>query len=244
LKSLVNTLEMTLHHPVLRLYDKIDRFISPSRFLIGKIREMGFGGEMVHLPNFVDLSRFSAESDLTANRICYFGRLSPEKGLLTLLQSVRNLDIELHIIGTGPQQEKLLAVTEKENLNHVRFLGYRENRELHREIASSLAVVLPSEWYENNPLSILEAFALKKPVIGADIGGIPELVIPGETGFIFPPGDADRLSRRISQLLSHPRKAQEMGCRAFDRVRRENNREVYYRKLMDIYRDVAKKTGN
>ena len=96
--------------------------------------------------------------------------------------------------------------------------------------------VLPSECYENNPRSVLESFALGKPVIGARIGGVPELVKDNETGLTFEAGDAEDLRAKIEFLLNSPGRIVEMGKNARKFVEEELNAEKYYNKLVSIYR--------
>ena len=118
-------------------------------------------------------------------------------------------------------------------------MGYKTGEELHQEIRHSLLTVLPSEWYENNPRSILEGFALGRPAIGARIGGIPELVIEGETGLTFESGNALDLRSKIQGLLSNPKQIEAMGRKARNLAEREWSTEQHYQKLMEIYATAA-----
>jgi len=236
LKSVVNMFEMYLHHKILRLYDKISLFISPSAFLKQKVKEMGLSLKIVHVPNFVDLRGFQPRYDVPDRRLVYFGRLSPEKGLLTLLDAVKGLGVALRIVGDGPLRAEAEHRVQAEGIGNVTFVGYKTGEALHAEIGLAMATVLPSEWYENNPLSILESFALGKPAIGARIGGIPELVMDGETGYTFRPGSAQDLRASIQRLMQDPRRAAEMGRAARRLVERRNNPQMYYERLMGCYR--------
>ncbi len=165
--------------------------------------------------------------------------------MTTLLKAIKDVDIRLKIIGEGPEKARLMEVAmalgEKEK---VIFLGYKQGEELMDEVRKSMFAVLPSEWYENNPLSILEAYALGKPVIGARIGGIPELIDEGHTGYTFLPGSAEDLRRKIILMIEDKEKIEEMGKRARNIVEEKYNRERYYAGLMEIYlaaRNKAKK---
>jgi glycosyltransferase involved in cell wall biosynthesis len=234
-KSLVNTFEMYLHHKICNIYDFIDAFISPSRFLKEKVKEIGFKREIIHLPNFINVGEYIPEYGFYENAICYVGRLSGEKGLFTLIRAVKGIDITLKIIGTGPIEEDLKKRATREKIDNVKFLGYMTGEDLKNGIRSSMAVVLPSEWYESNPRSVLEAFALGKSVIGARIGGIPELVIDGETGLTFEPGNAEDLKNRIDYLIKKPDLVIEMGKNARKFVEENFNPEKHYQELMKIY---------
>lgn len=236
-KSLLNTMEMYLHHSFMKIYDEISVFISPSRFLKRKMEEMGFKGDIVYLPNFVDLDNFLPSYGCEEKSIIYFGRLSSEKGLFTLLEAVKLIpQIRLKIVGDGPLRTDLEALIEKERLKHVKCYGYLTGENLKREIHASSAVVLPSEWYENNPRSIIEGFALGKPAIGARIGGIPELVIDHRTGFTFEPGNARDLRDKILTLTKDPRMSMEFGRNAREFAKENLNAEIHYQKLMQVYK--------
>lgn len=234
-KSLINTLEMYLHHKMLHIYNKIDTFISPSKFLMNKVKEMGFKEEIFHLPNFIDTKDYEPKYDSNNKTICYFGRVSREKGLFTLTEAVKNLRVKLKIVGEGPLEESLKLKVESEKIDSVDFLGYKKGGGLKEEIRESLVVILPSEWYENNPRIVLEAFALGKPVIGARIGGIPELVRDGETGLTFEPGKVEDLKDKIEYSIRNAEKISKMGRNAREFVEKELNPEKHYKQLMEIY---------
>ncbi len=240
-KSLVNTLEMYIHHKILGIYKKIDLYISPSKFLMNKVKEIGFKGDIVYLPNFVDLKEYEPVYKNKNKSILYFGRFSKEKGIETLIDAIKNLDVELKIIGSGPYEDELKNKVKVENINNVYFLGYKEERELIDIVRKSLFVVIPSEWYENNPMSVLESFVLGKPVVGARIGGIPELVIDGKTGFTFESGNAQDLREKINYLLANPKMVIEMGRNAREFVEKNFSSEKHYKKLMRIYRAAIEK---
>ncbi|MDL1959214.1 MAG: glycosyltransferase family 4 protein [Deltaproteobacteria bacterium] len=234
-KSLLNAMEMYLHHKILHIYDKIDLFISPSMFLKEKIEEMGFKGKIFHLPNFLELDDFFPCYEAKENSIVYVGRLSQEKGLATMLEAVKGLAVKLKIIGDGPLKASLKFKVKSEKLDNVELLGYKSGDDLKNEVRNSIALIIPSECYENNPRVVLEAFALGKPVIGSRIGGIPELVKDSETGYTFTPGNALNLRYKIEYLLKNPDSAVEMGKNGRRFVEKELNTEEHYRKLMEIY---------
>lgn len=234
--SVLTTLEMTLHHRILGLYGLVDLFISPSAFLKDKVREMGFPGEVVHLPNFVGgLAEVAPQYGSARARLVYSGRLGREKGLATLMRAVKGLPLRLEIIGEGPMREPLEALARQESIANVEFTGYLSGAPLQDHVRAATAVVVPSQWYENNPRSVIEAFALGKPVIGARIGGIPELVRHGDTGLTFTPGDVQALRGCIDELLAHPARAADMGRRGRHLVETELSPERHYAGLMQVY---------
>jgi len=241
-KSLLNTLEMYFHRSI-HIYDKIDIFISPSEFLKKKVKEMGFKKEVVCLPNFIEINEFIPQFAPRGNRFVYFGRLSREKGIFTLIEAMKGLKCDLAIIGEGPIKGSLMAKVEKEGLDNICFPGYKTGVNLHAEIKNSIAAILPSEWYENNPRTVMESFALGKPVIGSRIGGIPELVIDGETGLTYNPGDAGDLRSKIELLLGDAALVIKMGKRARKFVEDNLNPGKHYNELIEVYQQAMEKSN-
>lgn len=143
----------------------------------------------------------------------FFGRLSYEKGVKTLLEAFKGLpQCKLNIVGTGPKEDELKAFAQSNRMENVRFLGYKQGKELAELVSRAYFVIVPSEWYENNPMTIIEAYSVGTPVIGARIGGIPEIVAENETGYQFESGNskslidtivkADSLSKTEYETLS------------------------------------------
>jgi len=241
-KSMVNVAEMYLHHRVLHIYGKIDLYISPSRFLKNKVEEMGLKGEVAYLPNCVEVARFGPGFEWQEHSIVYVGRLSHEKGVETLIDAVKGVpDVRLKIIGNGPLKGYLEEKVRAGHIGNVAFLGYRTGRDLHDEILKSMFLVIPSEWYENNPRTVIEAFALGKPALGARIGGIPELVRDWETGLTHTSGDVNDLKEKIVLMLKHKDRIPKMGRNGRNYVEQELNADVYYGQLMKIYQKAAEK---
>ena len=241
-RSLLNTVEMYLHRSLLGIYEKVNVFISPSRFLQRKVRELGFGGRVVHLSNCVDVEQFHPRYEWDGREIIYFGRLSAEKGLFTLLEAVKGLDVGLRLLGRGPLEGLLKQRVHEEGMSNVSFGGFQTGAQLRQTVAGCMFTVIPSEWYENNPRSVIESFALGKPVVGAAIGGIPELVGEGR-GYCYEPGNHLELRRRIESLLDEPDSIRTMGMAARRYVEERLNAEVFYEKLMDIYEEVCRRAS-
>lgn len=240
-KSLLATLESYLHHNILNSYRLINLFICPSIFIIDKAQAMGLKGNFTHLANFVDVQELKPSGGTEKKTFIYWGRLSREKGLYTLIEAIKGLDACLNIIGDGPQrcdiEEKIL----NEGVTNVKLSGYMSGDSLFEKARESLAAILPSEWYENNPMSVLEAFALGIPVIAARIGGIPELVKDGVTGLLYEPNDPRDLAEKIKSLADSPQEAIRMGKNARAVAERDYNAELHYKRLMDIYKRAAKR---
>ena len=137
--------------------------------------------------------------------VLYFGRYSEEKGIRTLLNAAKNLpEISFIFAGNGPLEAEVNAVENVENK------GFVSGEELHALIRQAKFSILPSEWYENCPFTIMESISYGTPVVGADIGGIPELIGENKTGIEFVSGDADDLTDAIFKVWSKEEKLEAM----------------------------------
>ena len=232
--SLMAAAEMTLHHRVFDAYDGVAAFISPSRFLIEKLAQMGFSRPIHHIPNFIDARDLRPQPAAEENAVLYFGRLTPEKGLRTLIEAMDGVPATCHIIGDGPSAGELHRLAAERGLENVAFTGHLAFEQLADRVRRARAVVLPSEWYENSPRSVLEAFALGKPVVGARRGGIPELVEEGVTGWTFEAGNAADLRRALVLALSNADKVEEMGRNARRFAEQRYGPDLYYERLMTL----------
>ena len=176
----------------------VDRFICVSDFQRQIMARAGIPEHKLHtLHNFVDTDAVRAKPGHDGY-LLYVGRIETLKGVPTLLQAVAQSGHQLRIAGDGAwraELERRIA-----GLANVTYLGFQHGEALRRLIVRAKAVIVPSEWYENCPMSVLEAKALGRPVIGARIGGIPELVSDGSDGFLFKPGNVVDLVRALAAL--------------------------------------------
>ena len=173
----------------------------------------------------------------------FFGRLSYEKGVKTLLEAFNGLpECHLKIVGTGPKENELKAFVESNGMKNVEFLGYKRGKELQDLVANAYYVIVPSEWYENNPMTIIEAYSFGTPVIGARIGGIPEIVVESETGFQFESGNVDNLRSKVvlaDGLTADEYTKQSVGALKF--AHENLSLENYYPRLIAFYNQFLKK---
>ena len=194
--------------------------------------------KIVHIPNFVDTSKIEPRYEFE-DYFIYFGRLSEEKGIKTLIESMKMVKkSKLIIVGNGPLEEELKLNVENNNISNIEFVGFKTGAELENLIKNSKFVVIPSEWYENAPMSIIEAMSYGKPVIGSNIGGIPEFIENNETGLVFKAKDSIDLANKIEMLLNDESKIIEMGKNARQRAEKLYDKKVHYEKIMDLYNQV------
>lgn len=234
---------------------RIDRVIAPSRFMRSKLIEGGWpGGKVVFLQNFADdaiLDRAAnAGADATDREnpyLLFFGRLSAEKGVDTLLRAfdaaLPNLpqDMRLVVVGDGPDAGEFKALASSlDCASRIEFAGYQTGGALQAYVERASLAIASSRWRENMPYSVVEAFAAGTPVIGTDIGGIPELVDEGETGFICEPGGvqsmADAISRGTSAFLDWSAYSMlQRNCRSY--VMENCSREKFMSDLVNLYKE-------
>lgn len=236
-KSMLSTVEMYIHN-LLKVYDLIDIFVAPSKFFRDKLIEYGFdSSKIVYISNFLDIEKYQPNYRYK-NYFIYLGRLSEEKGILTLVESMKAVDAaaELWIIGTGPVENDVTELIERSNLqNKVRLLGFKSGIELAELIKNAMFGVIPSECYENAPYSALEMMAYGKPIIGANVGGIPELVDNEKTGMIFRMGDPQDLAMKINKLVSNSELIQYYGENARNKLEENFNSTIHYQKIYSAY---------
>lgn len=226
----------TMVHRLLGLYrETLDRIVVPSRFYIEKLVEWGWPrGQLVYIPNFVDVAGYRNDWE-EGDYFVFAGRLAPEKGLATLIRAAALARQRLVLAGTGPEEAALRRLADSTGAQ-VAFAGHLSGRDLHRLIGQARALVLPSEWYENAPISILEAYALGRPVIGAAIGGIPEMIRDGETGLVAASGNAADLAGKLTELatLSEGERAR-MGRAGRDWIVRDFSAAHYRDRTLELY---------
>lgn len=192
-KSAVGTLEAVLWNGC-GVYKNIDVVICCSEFLKTKMDTNPlFAGKTVAIHNFVD--RISYEKAEKKDYVLYFGRFSREKGIDTLIQVCKALpEIPFIFAGTGPLEEEIAGVPNIQNV------GFQRGQALETLIREARFSICPSEVYENCPFSVMESQMYGTPVLGANIGGIPELIEPGKTGELFESGNATQLKEKIQAL--------------------------------------------
>lgn len=167
-------------------YNKVDLYICPSEFYAQKLACAKFTtSPIICMRNPLPVETLYEVNARDDGYILYFGRLSKEKGVQTLIDAVKNLNTKLLILGTGPEEQKLKNYVLQNKIANVEFKGFVQGEELKNYIRGCRVAVLPSEWYENGPYSAMEAMALGKPLIVSDRGGLPELVTEDVNGYIF-----------------------------------------------------------
>jgi glycosyltransferase involved in cell wall biosynthesis len=244
-KSLLASLEMYLHHRILKIYQKtIVIFIAPSAFLAKKMIEWGVAEDkIVVLPYFIKTDDYIPNYQ-PGDYLLFYGRLAREKGILTLLRAYKSLNINalpLKIVGAGAEFAELKAEIEHLGLeNKVVLLGPKYGETLKQLVAQSYAVIVPSEWYEVSGLVNLEASLLGKPVIASRIGGITEVVGHQETGLLFPAGNEAKLAESLRLILSDEVLAEELGRAGHRYIMTNFSKKSHLVKILALYKKAIR----
>lgn len=221
--------------------DCIDSYIAPSLFLKNKFIEFGYRPNKIsHFPNFLITDDFFPNYEV-GNYLLFLGRVEKEKGIYTLVNAFEKAIkthpfVNLIIAGTGSCNEDLSQLIKARSLNGIQQLGYVSGHELEKITSEAAAIVIPSEWYENYPYSGLEAMAYGKPLIGSNIGGIPEMIENEASGFLFEPFNSNDLAIKIAQFFDLPRSTQEkMGRYSRKLVETINNPDRFLDHQLKVY---------
>lgn len=230
----------TAAHRLSRIYETgVTRFVVPSRFVLETLVRWGWRREVFAcIPNFVDLDRFRPDRPI-GERFVYCGRLDASKGVETLLRAAAKAKQPVTFVGRGPADGRLRRLSEELGADAV-FTGHVSGDALAGHIESARAIVVPSEVNENAPLAVLEAYAAGRPVIGANIAGIPELIREGETGALFAPREVPALAAQLDLFAQLPdARLAAMGRAGRRWVEQEFNARIYRERLLALYASLT-----
>lgn len=256
LASFADVLEWSVHK-WLRVYEKrVEKFLAPTEFVKQKLVEGGFDKDKIevvplmvaHNPTPTPLIlRGGDDRDPPlkvrggrGSYVLFSGRLTVEKGIYVLLEIAKRLpEIQFKIAGDGPELPRITKHVTRSTMKNVEFLGFVKREGLQKVIGGARLIVVPSLWYEPSPLSVLEAMAAGKTVVASRIGGIPELIEDGETGFLIRPispmGPIGPIIDKIKKIYYDEKLLKRVGKAAAQYAKRVHSPEKHYEKIMEIY---------
>ncbi|HEV2401709.1 MAG TPA: glycosyltransferase family 4 protein [Candidatus Sulfotelmatobacter sp.] len=219
----------------------VDLLLAPSRFVRDKFVEHGWDSRNFEvLPHFQEAK--AIEPVPFEGPILYVGRLSAEKGVDDLIRAMAQLpNLRLIVAGDGPERAALEHLTASLHLRNVSFAGQVTARQRDQLIRQSLFTVLPSHAYETLGKTILESYALGRPVVASDIGSRRELVQEGKTGLLYRCGDVSALAAAIQSLAADPERTRAMGRNGWEWVRRDFTPESHYQQIYNLYEELRKR---
>lgn len=240
-----------LFHDKIGVARKIDQFVLPSEFTYEKMHEYGIPYEKLnHIPTFFNLKDLYPSVNYDNNGepfVLYIGRIEKPKGLMTLVTAFLGLPYKLKIIGfssEGYEDElkEFLGVKKGTSFygsnGNIEFLGKKTFEEIEPYLKSCLCTIVPSEWYDNFPNSLIESYAFKKAVIATDLGSLQYMVKDGETGLKFKYKDIDDLRNKIHWIFEHQNEAKKMGENGFELVKTCYSPETHYDALIRLFTKV------
>lgn len=239
--SVVRVFSMKVHS-ALNIYKNIDMFITPSEFLKKKLVANGFNAEkIVCIPTFT-----ASKTEVGAPKVgtygLYFGRVTEEKGVETVIQAYEKLPgYQVKIMGDDTTEEavRLKKYVEEKHLDNIEFLGFKGGAELEDVIKGARFTLIPSIWYDNLPNTALESFQYSKPVIASNIGSLPELVVDGFNGYLFEPGNAQELAEKI-QWFDGDNIVLKMGANSRRHLEDRFAPQTHYDALINLFKEVCR----
>lgn len=242
LKSLLGAIEGRYYRNKKIYTRQIDRIITPSEFYKTKLVEDGIRPEKIEaLHNFIALDDYNVKIEDEGYAL-YYGRIIKEKGVLNLIKAFKNIKkYKLYIAGDGPDIGKVKEYIKDNKLDEkIELLGFLNSNEVKEYVRKARFVVVPSVWYENCPYSILETLAMGKPIIGSNLGGIPELVKDNNNGLIYKYDDIKELKEKMQELFDNKEKAMQLGKMAKENAEKDFSKQTYYNKIMNVYEEALK----
>lgn len=213
-----------------KLQDYTDLFLPPSQFMMDTVVRGGYDPNKFRvLCNFIDVEKVKNPCFDKKDYFVYLGRVNEVKGIRTLCKAADALPYKLIVVGGG---ELLPELQEQYKNSDIEFIGQMEWNDFRPIIEGAKFMVLPSEWSENNPLTVIESQSLGTPVLGARIGGIPELIEEGVTGMTFESGNVEDLKEKIKLMWNASFKYEAIADNAVERY----SSEAYYEQLMKYYK--------
>ncbi|RAP52609.1 MAG: hypothetical protein BZ138_02925 [Methanosphaera sp. rholeuAM270] len=223
------------------LNSNVDVLISPSQFMIDKFNENNFFNNVhcVKIPLGVEYTPMKTEKSYDTIDITYIGTLGKHKGVDTLIHAFKKIDDEnvaLHIIGKGNDEDEFKELAEDDS--RIFFHGFVDNKNILRYYEMTNMLVVPSICYDNSPLVIYESFSTSTPVIGSDIGGIPELIKDDYNGYLFEAGNCDSLKEKLVKVISDKELLKKLEANAFNSLV-INSMETMIDHILDEYHKLV-----
>jgi len=220
------------------LPNAIGKFIALNNFVADKMVAGGVPRQKIAIcGNYIESTAASVADK--RGYILYLGRLSAEKGVATLIKSLPLIDgVVLKVAGSGPDEKNLQTKALELNGARVEFLGHISGAEKQRIVAEALCMVVPSEWYENFPISVVESMSLGTPVVASKIGGLPDMIEHGVNGMLFEAGNHVDLANCLRSIIENKELASKMAEQSINTAISKFGAEEHYRQLNAIYKDA------
>lgn len=248
-KCVKKSLEASIRRAIAAYIDSynlkyINKFITPSAALKKVIVNANMGinaNQIITINNFLSNEELKTTPKYTnKGYFLYVGRLSKEKGVNYLLEAMKDLpkDINLKIVGTGAEEDNLKKYAQKNNLDNIEFLGFKNREDITDIYQNCISTILPCNWFEIFGMTNIESFINGKPVIASNIGGVPEIVENNINGLLFKPGNVEELKNCILKYWNNPELTVQHGKNGYQKAITQYTEDKYYNKLIKIYEEV------
>ncbi|MCB8817600.1 glycosyltransferase [Desulfosporosinus shakirovi] len=241
--SVIRVFSMKVHK-LIKIYDNIDTFITPSNFLKKKLGANGFDEKKINcIPTFT-ISKSEIGDPIIGEYGLYFGRITEEKGVDTLVRAYEKLPKEYRLIVMGDDTTeegmRLKEYVNQKGLTNIKFVGFKSGTEMEGIIKNARFTFIPSIWYDNLPNTALESFQYSKPVLASDIGSLPELVVNGFNGYLFEPKNANHIVELVKKM-DDDNLIIQMGVNSYSRLLDRFAPETHFNDLMKIFNELTAK---
>ena len=222
---------------------KPDLVVSPSQFVLEILNKNGFfpDSECMKLPLGITSNKQRIQKNYDTIDIVYTGALIRHKGVDVLINAFKNLEhdnVKLHIIGRGEEEGNLKELAD--NDDRIVFHGFLEGNKLISLQEKANITVMPSIWFENSPMAIYESFKFGTPVVGSNIGGIPELIEEKVNGLIYEPGSVGELENILKYLIENPEKLKKLEDGSFESSQKYDM-NLHIKNLEKLYKEISDK---
>jgi glycosyltransferase involved in cell wall biosynthesis len=249
-KSLSSVLAMSFHR-MWKIYDRVSAFVCPSFLMAQELEEFGIPPEKIHQINTFAALQQKGTPDLKAPYLLYIGRLASYKGIDIAIRAFSRLkekfpEVGFYVLGDENDDDarRVRTVIRESGADNVRLLPFeRDKKRVLEWIQHALFMVVPSEFFENLPNTILESFSCGRPVIATRFGSMPDIVKEGEYGLLYELGNSGDLAEKMSWLISQNEERERMGNQAYEALRKDYSEEGHVSRLLDLFESVIRQ-GN
>ncbi|MFQ7596888.1 glycosyltransferase family 4 protein [uncultured Clostridium sp.] len=240
IQSIVSAVNLAFHR-LIGTYKKVNGYIALTEFNKEKLMNLIDEKNIYIKPNFVNKSNDTI-SKQSENYFLFLGRLDELKGIQILIEIWKDIkDINLVVIGKGPLEVEISEFIEKNKLNNVNLLGYKNKEEVMRFISKAKALIVPSQWYEGFPMTIAESLSMGVPVIAGDIGNLSTIIESEKNGLLFKYNDKQELKDKIQMLNNNKSLEEQLRQGARESFNNKYNERINYKLLIDIYENCSRR---
>lgn len=227
-------------HRFIGTYKKIDGYIALTEFNKNKLKEIISEEKIYVKPNFIKRKEYKKNNK--ESYYLFLGRIDELKGINLLVQTWKEVDnCKLFIAGKGPLEDKIEADINKNNIKNIDLLGFKNRNEVMELIMGAKALIVPSQWYEGFPMTIVEAFSVGVPVIASDIGNLSTIIKDRENGLLFKYNDEYSLKEKILELNTNKELLKKISDGAKDSFDKNYNENINYEILINIYKNCSRR---